>query len=250
MIDLKMKLMSVVAVITVSAMIISCGVGSARTVEVPEVAVAKAAGLAKAEEKASSGEEYASVYLDKITEYDKEGKADSYALIDVNDDDIPELAVASSAGELDEEGNAHLFTVSDGKLVELMSLSSGYDGNHIFVSEGKNVILRTGGMSGSETYDVYTLKDGELEQTKGLIALYDFENDSYIYYVGEKIISEQQYTEEFTEAISEYNSYTGIDYDGLNKTDITLEDGFTNIETISTKAYMTFDEMKELLGSK
>ncbi|WP_026528560.1 hypothetical protein [Butyrivibrio sp. VCD2006] len=194
-----------------------------------------------------SGGDFATAYLEKIMEYDKEKTADSYALIYANGSGIPYLAAVNSEGPLDEDGNAHLFTIANGKINEVMSVSSGYDGNHIYVSAGSNAVVQTSGMSGTEIFDLYEFNGKELEGTKELQAVCDLEDDSYKYYDGAVELTEEEYAEAFEESISKNNPYTGIDCDGLNIVNISIKDGYTDFETVKTEKYVSFDDMKKQL---
>ncbi|WP_044916890.1 hypothetical protein [Butyrivibrio sp. WCE2006] len=195
----------------------------------------------------AAGEDFATAYLEKIIEYDKEKIADSFALIYANSSGIPYLAAVNSEGPLEENGNAHLFSISNGTINEIMSVSSGYDGNHIYVSAASNTVLQTSGMSGTEIFDLYAFNGKELEGIKELQAVYDMEDDSYKYYDGTIELTEEEYTEVFEESIIKNNPYTGIDFDGLNMVNITVIDGFADFEIDSTQKYMSFDEMKKQL---
>ena len=198
-------------------------------------------------EEALADGDYAGYYIDKATELNKAGKADSFALIDVDADGVPELAAADSKGEMREEGNAFLFTAGNGEAVKLLSVNSGFDGAHIYVSEGKNNIIETGSMSGNERYTGYSINDGKLEKSRELQALVDPETDEYTYMDGDNEITAKQYADDFAKTISEFDPFTGIDYDGLSKVNVTLKDGYVDFETLSTQKYMTLDELKDKL---
>ena len=194
-----------------------------------------------------SGNEYASVYLSKITELNSAGTADGFALLDVNGDSVPELIAASSEGSYNEDGNTFLFTVNDGQVVELMRAVEGLDGDHMYLSEGKNTILRTGGMMGSEFYTLYSFKGGQVEKTKELHVLCNVEDDTYEYFDGETSVTEDQYFEAFAASVSAADPYTAVDHDGLSEVNITIKDGVSDYETVSTQKYLSFDEMKARL---
>lgn len=257
MMDRKKKLLSIVAVLTMSAMLVSCGEKSSDLVTLPEASVAKASSVKATEKEAEkeseteakdeAAEEYASIYLEKITELNKDKTADSFVLIDVNGDGVQELAVTNSEGPLEDEGNTHLFTVSDGKLCELLSVNSGYDGGHLYVSEESNTVLSTGGMSGTEIYDLYSLEGDKLENTKELTALFNIEDDSYTYKDDDKEITEDKYFDAFAEAVSTNNPYIGIDFDGLHEVNITVQDDYVDFEQLATLEYLGFKEAKQML---
>lgn len=195
----------------------------------------------------STGAEYVGCYLDIATELAGAGTADSFALIDVDADGVPELAAVDSKGEQREEGNAFLFTSGNKEAVKLLSVNAGYDGAHIYISAGKNTILETGGMMGTEFYTLYDIADGKPEKTNELKAICDPETDEYTYYEGETGITEKQYADEFAKLIGEFDPFTGIDTDGLNEVNISFKDGFVDYETVSTQKYMTLDELKDKL---
>ncbi|WP_026670785.1 hypothetical protein [Butyrivibrio sp. AE3006] len=191
--------------------------------------------------------DYKSAYLSKVTEYNDNGTADNFALIEINGVETPILAAANSEGPLEEEGNAHIFIAPDGNLSELLSVSQGYDGNHIYISDAENTVLWTSGMSGTEIFMVYTINGSELEITDELYAVYDIENETYTYRLGETEISLAEYQDKFAEIITSKGPYTGVDVDGLNKVNISNTDGFLNYEPLSTDKYLSFDEIKAQL---
>lgn len=191
--------------------------------------------------------EYAQAYMDKVLELDEAGTTDGYALIDVDGDDIPELAAANTAEEPNGNENAFLFTFYHNEVVELLTVSEGFDGNHIYVSEGNNVLLRTGSMSGNESYDLYSINGKNAKVTDNLMILADPETDSYTYQNGETEIDKETYIEDFDSKISTYNSFIGIDHDGLNEMNITNADGVIHFEELSSEKYLSLNEIKDKL---
>jgi hypothetical protein len=220
----------------------------------PEVTEEETEAPVEETTEADAGEEsgsadfsdYNSAYLSKVTEYNDNGTADNFALLEVSGVGTPVLAAANSEGPLEEEGNAHIFIAPDGNLSELLSVSEGYDGNHIYISDN-GTILWTSGMSGTEIYTMYIINGSELEITNELIAYFDTENETYTYRFGETEITEAEYQEKFAELISENSPYTGVDHDGLNKVNISLKDGYVDFEKVSTDKYLSFDEIKAQL---
>ena len=198
-------------------------------------------------EDLTTGENFATVYLQKVTEYNDKKTADNFAFIYANGSDIPYLVVANSEGPLDEAGNTHLLLSYDGEINELLSVSSGFDGHHIFIAADTNIVLQTSGMSGCEYYMLYTFDGKELEQTKELKAICDIDNDSYTYFDGETELTKEEYDEEFAKSISVNNPYTEIDFDEISEVNIAQKDGYVNFETISTQKYLSYDEIKEQL---
>ncbi len=190
--------------------------------------------------------DYAQAYLDKAVELNNAGTADLFALVDV-DGDVPELVAADSEGSYNDEGNVFLYTFPDNGVVEIMHVTEGLDGSHMYISPGNNMILETGSMMGNESYRICTVKAGVLDMTKELQALYDTENDSYTYRDGDKDITEKQYLDEFAKAISDNNPLTALDHDGLHEINITIKDGIVDFEEISVQNYMSLDEIKDKL---
>ena len=203
--------------------------------------------IALEEFQSGADTDYAQAYLNQVEEYHKDGTADGFMLIDVNDDGTPELAAVNSEAPMEELGNAHLFTYKDGAISELISVNAGYDGAHIYISESDDIILQTGSMSGTEAFTLYTMNGKELEPYHEMLALCDTENDKYTYYNGDDEVSEQEYADAFADNISVYSPFLGIDYDGINETEVTMKDGFLNIDVTATHAYFTYDEIKEML---
>ena len=97
-------------------------------------------------------------------------------------------------------------------------------------------------------YDIYSVNGGEIEETDNLMALVDPETDSYTYYNGETEIDEENYVEKFNSEIIAYNSYTGIDHDGMSEMNITTQDGTVDFKELSSQKYMNINEIKDWLS--
>ena len=102
-------------------------------------------------------------------------------------------------------------------------------------------------MSGSEGFAIYTINGGKLEETKNLFALYDVDTEEYTYLADESPITDQEYSDTISDSISAYNPYFALDTDGINETNITINDGFTSYDVVATQKYFSFDEIKEML---
>ncbi|MCR4754194.1 MAG: hypothetical protein K5868_01565 [Lachnospiraceae bacterium] len=190
--------------------------------------------------------EYATEYYNLVEELYMCGKADSFALVDVNGDEIPELA-ASESTETYYYDNAYLYTIFDENVKLLISVVTGIDGIHIYYSESNNKVYYTSCFSGSENNVLYRIEEGELKTEKKYDTLYDFENDSYIYMLDENEVSEEDYYESVKADLIPYNSYTSIDYDGLNSLSYYIDrqeyGTFTGIKQEKIETYKNYNEM-------
>ena len=194
--------------------------------------------------------DYASLYLGEIEKLASEGLADQFVLVNIDEDDIPELIASDSTGSYEHE-NSFIYTVSDGNAVLLAKAMTGVDGVSLSFCEGKNLIREAGGLMG-QTDTFSKIDNGKLSEVFKAEALISPETDEngeeiYTYSVNGKDVDKAAYLDEFTKFIEPYAPLVSIDYDGLNKIKYTSDQDAAWFEVTETGKYSTKDEITKQL---
>ena len=194
--------------------------------------------------------DYASLYLGEIEKLASEGLADQFTLVNIDEDDIPELIASDSTRSYEHE-NAFIYTVSDGKAVLLAKAMTGVDGASLSFCEGKNIIREAGGLMGQN--DTFSkIDNGKLSEVFKAEALISPETDEngeeiYTYSVNGKDADKTTYLDEFSKFIEPYSSMISIDYDGLNSIKFTSDQDMVWFEVTDTGKYSTKEEITKQL---
>ncbi len=171
------------------------------------------------QETEEAGDSYEALYKKQTEELQSQKMADRFALVKIDEDDIPELVAADSAGSFDHE-NAFIYTIHDGKCALLCSAITGVDGASIAFCEGKNIILQSGGIAGAT--DAFSkIEDGKLTEVFRAEMIDTLKTDAedeeiYKYSVNGKDADKKAYIDELTKFTASCEPLTRIDYDGLN----------------------------------
>ncbi len=156
-------------------------------------------------------------YDEKVSELKSQGLADMFELVNIDEDDSPELVASDSKGSFDHE-NAFIFTVYNGEVTELAAVITGVDGGNLDFSEGKNLIHISGAAAGMR--EVFSnIKDGKLEEVFAAEAT--FTDDDGKYSVNGESVKEDEYYKQINDFVKPYNPLTRISYEGFNE--ITFE---------------------------
>ena len=194
--------------------------------------------------------DYATNYLGEIDKLVSEGSADRFALVNIDEDDIPELVASDSAGSYDHD-NAFIYTVYDGKCVLLAKAVTGLDGTTLCFSEGKNLIRESGSVTGS--VDVFSkIEDGSLKEVFKAEMTDTMQTDAddeeiYAYSVNGSDADKAEYVDAFTQFIKPYDPLTAIDYDGLNRITYAHDEDMVWFEQTEQGKYSTQDEITKQL---
>ncbi|MBR4574319.1 MAG: hypothetical protein IKO16_05375 [Lachnospiraceae bacterium] len=181
------------------------------------------------------------VYLEKINELKSEGLADQFTLAFINDDgrDTPELIASDSTGSFDHE-NAFIFSVEDGKVVEVASVIAGVDGANLDYAIGANLIHISGAVSGMrDTF--YRIEKGKLEEVFAAEASSMDEDAKYT--INKESVKEDDYYKKINDFMEPYNPLVRIAYDGLYDVTYTYSDGYGGFEQGSCESYTPASEI-------
>ncbi len=214
--------------------------------EVPAEAPA-AKGTAEAETTDAGALPYAQAYITAMDDMMAKGDADLFALIDVDGDDVPELACSSTEGSWEKE-SVFLYTADGTDAVLLASdIAPGMEGHFIGFFEGKNVFVTSGAAAG-ESYTFYKIENAKAVEITSL---------SYME-MGDEVICQKDGAditeEEYLEAINE--NYVGngdltklaaVDTKDMVVESASVSDGYLATEQAGTIPYLTYDELVELL---
>ena len=186
---------------------------------------------------------YAKLYLDEIEELHTSGKADLFLLINVDGDDVPELAALNSEGPSDE--NLFLYTVYEGDVTLLESVAAGFDGQGIEFAEGKNMIKLGSAMGGYNTYEFKKIVDGDLEEVSTFLEVGI--DDTEEYHVDDEEVSKEEFFKKESDFIAEYNPFTDLGSNPLNECTYSYNGDYLDKEAKEAGSYKSYDEIKEEL---
>lgn len=197
---------------------------------------------------AEENSDYISLYLGKIDELNRSGLADQFALVNVNGDDIPELAACNSLGPCSD--NTFLYTLYDNDAVLLESGIAGFDGYSIKFSEGKNIVITGSSMGGYNEAHFKKMDEGRLTEYFSFEEVGIFNPDEEIesYSINGKETSKTEYNKQFLEILSDHNPFTEIGYDALRTEEYRLENGYIQLEQIDSKPYLNYMGIKNRLN--
>ncbi len=197
-----------------------------------------------------TGEDYKALYLAAVEDLKGRGQADQFQLVNIDEDEIPELVASDSAGSFDHE-NTFLYTVSSGKSVLLTSMISGTDGASLSYSEGKNLVRVSGGLSGSS--EVFSkISGGKLEEVfraemTDTMKTDDEGEEIYQYTVNGSETEEASFYTEIAGFVKDYVPLIRADYDGLAAISYETGEGYGSFEKSDSQAYLTYEEILGLL---
>lgn len=186
---------------------------------------------------------YAQLYLDHIKALYLAGTADQFALINVNDDRIPELVACSSEGSW-EKDQVFLYTIYNDEVVLLISdIAPGMEGHSIAYYEGENLIVQSGAAMG-ERHIYYRMQEGQLELLTSF--------SSYVScLIDEQEVSEEDYLQAQKDFASAHGAISTFYTETINTDNIIFDNGYPESVNISSEPYMTFaginDELKGFL---
>ncbi len=201
----------------------------------------------------NNGSSYGDIYMSQIDELVSAGDADLFALVDVDGDDIPELAAISSEGSWDKD-QVFLYTYDGEDAVLLASeIGPGMEGHAIGFFEKQNVFVQSGAGMG----DAFMFFKIENAQPVQISSFSSFEmidaddNEISVCTVDDADVTEEEYTKALTEALptSELTVLASVDTTDMVKYEVSAEDGYLNYTEKEKIPYNSYDEIKEILGS-
>ncbi len=204
-------------------------------------------------DKENAEESYKKIYSELVEELSTSGQADMFALVNVDDDDIPELAAVSSEGSWDKE-QVFLYT-TDGKEAVLLAddIAPGMEGHYIAFFEKENVFIQSGGAMG-ERFIFSRIEDSKpVEITSAERFWLPDENDDEVVscMVGDKEVSEKEFKEtvEKNMPAKEMIKLAEVDTPDMVKYEVSFEDDYMGLNEIEKIPYSTYDEIVEHLSS-
>ena len=199
--------------------------------------------LAETEAEETENSSYAKLYLDEIEELYTAGEADLFLLINVDGDEVPELAALNSAGPDGE--NLFLYTVYDEDIVLLESVAAGFDGHGIEFAEGKNVIKLGSSMGGYNTYEFKKITDGEMKEVITFLEVGI--DDTEEYHINDEEVSSEEFYKQEWDFISEYNPFIDLSCNPVNECTYSFDGNYLDKQSKETMTYKTYEEIKEEL---
>ncbi|MCR4891131.1 MAG: hypothetical protein K5989_02960 [Lachnospiraceae bacterium] len=203
----------------------------------------EAAGSDASAEKPGSGDAasaYKQAYLDKANELDSAGDADQFALIFLDEDQVPELVAVSSKGAYDVD-QVFIYTMAGDKSELLLSdVCPGLEGHQVSYYEGQGVIRRQGAAAG-ERYVYDTVDGGKLVPMLTLSYVNIAEEK---YFMDEEEISEDTFYEMMTDFESSYGDRVALELDSMKTISASFDNGIPTYTDGETKPYMSLEELK------
>ncbi len=194
---------------------------------------------------------YVQLYLQQINDlYDRQ-RADQFALIYIDEDDVPELLATYSKGypeyDYEDSDTVFLYCVYDDDICVLSSGLVGMYGCSLSYSEKNNIVYETGG----------NFEIGIEKIDKGqLVDLLSVSTDSYYddstgetndtFFINEEEVAEQECIQRIAEYTSKFNPFTKVDYDCLHSVQFSNEDIYVGIyaeDELGTIPYMSYEEI-------
>ena len=198
---------------------------------------------AEPETEEAENSSYAKLYLDEIESLNTSGKADLFLLVNVDGDDVPELAALNSEGPSEE--NLFLYTVYDGDITLLESVSAGFDGHGIEFSEGKNMIKLGSSMGGYNTYEYKKISNGKLEEVITFLEVGI--DDTEEYHVNDEEVSIEEFYKQESDFITEYNPFIDLSCNPVNECTYSFDGNYLDKQSKETVTYKKYEEIKEEL---
>ncbi|MCR5109272.1 MAG: hypothetical protein K6B28_14045 [Lachnospiraceae bacterium] len=184
------------------------------------------------------------IYIDMIDDLVSSKKADQFALIDIDGDDVKELAAVSSEGSW-EKDQVFVYTVYNGEAVLLASdIAPGMEGHQIAFYEGKNILVISGAAAG-ECYQSYNMDGGKLKPLRSA------ESNSIsgeIFKTDDKEVSEDEYYESLKEILIPGEEMIVLDTGSMNVKKADYDNGYPEYSDIEERPYMTPEKIQEELG--
>ncbi|WP_029320176.1 hypothetical protein [Butyrivibrio sp. AE3004] len=195
---------------------------------------------------------YKEVYSKLIDELSSEKKADMFALINVDEDSVPELAAVDSEGSWDED-QVFLYT-TDGKDAILLAsdIGPGMEGHAVSYFEKKNVIVQTGAPMG-DRYVLYKIVDSKPVQFLAAeqFEMIDEEDNEVVHsIVDDKEVSEEEYLKMLKAAFPEEEMImlsAAQDAPDMVRYKVSLDNGYLDLTETEKIPYSSYDEIMELL---
>ena len=190
---------------------------------------------------------YRDIYAAQIDELVSREQADLFALVYVDDDDVPELAAISSEGSWDKD-QVFLYTTDGKKAVLLASdIGPGMEGHSISFFEKQNVFMQSGAALG----DSFVFYKIEKSAPVKITSLSWFEmpdaDGEYIetYMVDDKEVSEEDYAKALKSAVpkGEMTILVGTETTDMVKYDVDAQDGYLSYEQKDEVPYYQYDEI-------
>ncbi|SEM28356.1 hypothetical protein SAMN04487770_13212 [Butyrivibrio sp. ob235] len=253
---MRNKIISVMLVGVMATALCACGDGtpvdSSIEDKVQAVVEAEDEDTALADDLPDSAGSYKKAYQKVVDDLSSAGDADMFALVDVNDDDIPELAASSSEGSWDKD-QVFLYTADAGKAVLLASdIGPGMEGHFIAYIEKGNVFIKSGAPTG-EYYTFYVIGDNQPEEffSAGHFQMLD-DNDNEVetYMIDEEEVTKDEYDSQLNDALESGEFIMLAEPESLNmvKYNVSFKDGYMALEETEEIPYLPYDEISELLA--
>ncbi len=203
------------------------------------------------EEAEAFGEPYKQIYKGVVDELSSTGNADQFALVYVDNDDIPELVAVSSEGSWDKD-QVFLYTTDGSEAVLLASdIAPGMEGHYIAFFEKENLFIKSGGAMG-DNYVFYSIEDSQPKQIMSasyFIMIDADDNEVESYMVDEEDVTPDVYTTALKGAIPSVGMTKIAETDSTEmvKYDVSLDDGYMALTEIERLPYSSYDEIIEQL---
>ncbi len=255
---MKKKLTYLISVFIFAAFLCACSEGEGSAADtadsVEEVTINSVKDTADDTEDAESdaaGSAYADIYISEIEKLSSSGEADLFALVYVDDDEIPELAAVSSEGSWDKD-QVFLYT-ADGKETVLLAsdIAPGMEGHYIAFFEKENIIVKSGAAIGAEFKFIKIENHKPVETLRcSRIQMTDADgNDIDVCKVNDKEVSADEYIAAMQEAIPsvKMTKLAEVGAADMVSYKVNLDDGYMKLIDAESTPYYSYDEIIGIL---
>ncbi len=198
---------------------------------------------------------FSSIYMKQADELNSTGQADLFSLVDVDGDNIPELAAISSEGAWDKD-QVFLYTTDGSEIITLASdIAPGMEGHFIAFFEGKNIFVQSGASSG-ERFIFSKIEDSrpvEIMSVDSFEMVDENGNSKVICHINDKEVTEAEYITAIRDCIQSAGNMiklAGTSGTEMSEESVNLDEGSFITNEVGKRAYSTYDEIKEELSDK
>lgn len=190
--------------------------------------------------------DYREIYLELIDQLYSSDKADLFALVNIDGDEVPELAASSTDGSWEKDQEYLYMIYNEAPVLLISDIAPGLDGNGIGFFEGKNVIERRGTATGSsETF--YEVNEGQLNP---IFTMQQYDLDGNHYLINDVEVGADEF---MTEAGSFFENIDTVIELGTSEMTVSkinpdFEFVYFGFDIVGTRPYITYSQIKNELG--
>ncbi|MCR5591305.1 MAG: hypothetical protein K6F73_07190 [Lachnospiraceae bacterium] len=187
------------------------------------------------------------LYVDVVLDLYDDGKADQFALMYIDDDEVPELIAVSSEGSWDKD-QVFVYTFYSDGVTELVSdIAPGMEGHYIGIFEEDNIIEVSGAVAG-ERHQYCGIDKGKLDPLLTLECIDDTETDDVLYMIDGDDATEKEYTSAQIDLVENLGYMTKLEVDEMVVYSLDYKNGSIQMNQEFTLPYSDVEEIIDEIG--